>query len=150
LAGGDADRSSWRSQINEAIESLMNQIQRTHGLSFELAPVRLVPSTLSATTLVPDDRHEEEIYKRDFLPQWRVLNARTGARVRKVLRSNSGRFCIAGTLAVVSDRGVEWYSVFGDRFSGHDQDYRIGFLKAVLVEGPGLLEDLCRPGRAAA
>jgi hypothetical protein len=30
----------------------------------------------------------------------RFLNARTGKRIRKVLRSNSGRFCIAGTLAL--------------------------------------------------
>jgi len=104
---------------------------------------------LNNALLVADEGHEKEIYERDFLPRWQLLNARTGARIGKVLRSRSHRYCIAGTVAVVSEEGVEWYSTHGDRFAAlhgvqtGGQDCRVEFLKTVLRTGPVLFGELC-------
>ena len=62
-----------------------------------------------------------------------------------MLRSKSGNHFVAGVVAICSDEGLEWYALRGDRFSAYDEDYRIGFLKALLVEGPTLLVNLCPP-----
>jgi hypothetical protein len=132
-------------RVDEGIPDLFAELQTAHGIESQVINLRLIPSPLSSATLVPDEAHEKEIYQRDFQPRWRVLNPRTGAKIGKVLRSNSGGYCVAGTLAVLSGQGVEWYSVFGDRFGSYDEDHRLGFLKALLAEGPGLLADLCPP-----
>lgn len=137
-------------RVHEAILTLLPEIRSRHGIATEIESVRLIPSPLSAAILVPDQDHQKEFYDRDFLPQWRLLNARTGMSVRKILRSRRGGHFVAGVVAIVSDQGVEWYSVPGDRFSEYDQDHRLGFLKTLLVQGPALLEDLCGPERAAA
>jgi hypothetical protein len=132
-------------RVDEGIPPLFAELQSKHGIESQVINLRLVPSLLSAAILVPDEAQEKEIYDRDFLPRWRVLNARTGVNLRKALRSNSGRYCVAGTVAVLSGQGVEWYSVFGDRFGSYEKDHRLGFLKALLAQGPALLADLCQP-----
>jgi hypothetical protein len=134
---------AFEKRVDEGIPQLFAELQSRYGIESQVIDLRLVPSLLSATMLVPDEAHEKEIYDRDFLPRWRVLNARTGVTIRKALRSNSGRYCVAGTVAVLSCQGVEWYSVFGDRFGTYDADHRLGFLKALLARGPALLTDLC-------
>lgn len=132
-------------RVDEGIPPILAELQRVYGIESQVINLRLVPSLLSAAILVPDEAHEKEIYDRDFLPRWRVLNARTGVNLRKALRSNSGRYCVAGTVALSSDEGVEWYSVPGGRFRPYDEDHRLGFLKALSAKGPALLTDLCRP-----
>lgn len=129
--------------VHEAISTLLPDIGNKHGIESDTIALRLVPSLLSSTILVPDEDHEKEIYERDFLPRWPLLNARTETRIGKVLRTRSHRYCVAGTVAVLSNEGIEWYCVFGDQFSKYDQDHRLGFLKAVLANGPSLLVDLC-------
>src|ERR1700687_6166618 len=96
--------------INEAGISLLGEIRDRWGIGYELVPLRLVPSMLSAGILVPDQEHVKGRYLHDFLPHWRRLNERTGTKLSKVLRSRSGGYFLAGTLALVSDTGVEWYS----------------------------------------
>jgi hypothetical protein len=132
-------------RVDEGIPPIFAELQSAYGIESQVINLRLVPSLLSAAILVPDEAHEKEIYERDFLPRWAVLNPRTGARVRKVLRSKSGRYCVAGTLALFSDEGVEWYSVPGGRLRSYDEDHRLGFLKALSAKGPALLSELCRP-----
>jgi hypothetical protein len=132
-------------RVDEGIPPLFAELQNAYRIESQVIDLRLVPSPLNNAILVPDESHEKEIYERDFLPRWRVLNSRTGAKVSKVLRSNSGRYCVAGTLAVFSGEGVEWYSVFGDRFGSYDEDHRLGFLKALLAKGPILIVDLWGP-----
>jgi hypothetical protein len=131
--------------VEKGIPPLFAEIRSAHRIDSQVIYLRLVPSLLNNAILVPDEKEEKEIYERDFLPRWRILNARTGTTVRRVLRSRSGRYCIAGTVAVLSSQGIEWYSVFGDRFGSYDGDHRLGFLKALLAKGPVLLIDLCRP-----
>jgi hypothetical protein len=132
-------------RVDEGIPPLFAELQNAYRIESQVIGLRLVPSPLNKAILVPDEGHEKEIYERDFLPGWRVLNARTGAKIGKVLRSRSGRYCVAGTVALLSGQGVEWYSVFGDRFVAYDSDHRLGFLKALLAKGPALVADLCRP-----
>lgn len=132
-------------RVEEAVPVLFRQLQQVHGIAGEVIPLRLVPSLLSSTILVPDESQEKEIYDRDYLPRWQILNARTGAKIGKVLRSRSHRYCLAGTVALASDEGIEWCCTYGDRFSVYDEDHRLGFLKALLAIGPGLLIELCQP-----
>jgi hypothetical protein len=132
-------------RVDRGIPPLFAELQSAHGIESQVINLRLVTSSMNPAILVPDEAHEKEIYQRDFEPRWRVLNPRTGARVRKVLRSNSGRYCVAGTVAVLSGQGVEWYSVFSDRFASYDEDHRLGFLRALLANGQALLADLCQP-----
>ena len=124
-------------RVDEGIPPLFAELQSAQGIESQAINLRLVPSPMNSAIVVPDEAHEREIYQRDFEPRRRVLNLRTGARARKVLRSNSGRYCIAGTLAVFSGQGVEWYSVFSDRFASYDEDHRLGFLKALLKNRAG-------------
>lgn len=130
-------------RADDAVSTLFGQLRQVHGIAADIVPLRVVPSIFGNTILVPDAAQEKEIYERDFLPRWRTLNARTGKKIGKVLRSRSNRYCLAGTLALASDEGVEWYSTYGDRFSAHDEDYRVGFLKVLLARGPALLDELC-------
>jgi hypothetical protein len=128
-----------------SIVRMCDGIWNKHSLRTEIVKIRLVPALLNKAILVPDQIHQEALYYSDFMPRWRVLNARTGTRMRKVLRSNSGAYFVAGVVAIVSDQGLEWYAVPGDSISEHDQDYRVRFLAAVFATGPGLLAELCRP-----
>jgi hypothetical protein len=132
-------------RVDEGIPPLFAELRSAHGIESQVIHLRLLPSPLNNAILVPDESHEKEIYDRDFLPRWRVINARTGMKIGKVLRSQSGRYCVAGTVAVLSGQGVEWYSVFRDRFGSYDADHRLGFLKALLAEGPAVLANLCQP-----
>jgi len=132
-------------RVDDGIPPLFAELQSAYGIESQVINLRLVPSLLSDAILVPDEAHEKEIYERDFLPRWPVLNARTSMKIGKVLRSRSGRYCVAGTVAVLSGQGVEWYSVFSDRFVSYDADHRLGFLKALLAQGPALLANLCQP-----
>lgn len=137
---------SFDKQIDEEIKRVLAEIERAWDLRHEILELRLVPSKLNGQPF-PDSAHEEEIYKRDFLPRKNVLKARTGTSLRDQLRSNSGRFNLAGTLAIVSQSGIEWLCPPYGRESefGMDSDSRLDFLKAVRERGPELLRQLCPP-----
>jgi hypothetical protein len=106
--------------VSEAIPSLLEELWNRHRIANEVIPVRLVPSFLNGAK-GPDEAHEKELYDRDFWPRWRVLNARTGTRISKVLRSNSGNHFVAGVVAICSTEGLEWFAAPSDRFSTYDQ-----------------------------
>ena len=112
----------------------------------DIVELRVVPSKLTGQPF-PDSAHEEEIYKRDFLPRKNVLKARTGMSLRDQLRSNSGNYNLAGTLAIVSHSGIEWFCPpYGrDAQFGFDSDARLDFLLAVREQGTVFLVQLCPP-----
>jgi hypothetical protein len=133
---------AFEERVRETIGPLLGEVRNTHQVRCEKVPLRLAPSRLNGA-LFPDDTHEGEIYKRDFPPRKNLLKTRTGLPMHSALRSRSGGYFVAGTVAIVSDLGIEWYSTAGERFSQYDPDHRIGFLKALLAEGPKLLAALC-------
>jgi hypothetical protein len=135
--------------VDDKILVLLERLRRTHGIATKVVALRMVPSLLSSTLLVPDEGHAKEIFERDFLPCWRALNDHTGMKISSVLRSKSGSYFVAGTIAVVSDLGVEWYAT-GDRFAAYDADAGLGFLKALQARGPALLDELWSEARPAA
>lgn len=129
---------SFDKQIDEEIKRLLAEVERAWDLRHEILELRLVPSKLNSQPF-PDSAPEEEIYKRDFLPRKNVLKARTGTSLRDQLRSNSGRFNLAGTVAIVSQSGIEWLCPpYGrDPQFGMDSDSRLDFLKGAVERGPG-------------
>ena len=129
-------------RVHDGIHPLLAELRLAHAIESEVVNLRLVPSLLNGA-LGPDEAHENELYNHDFWPRWQVLNVRTGTRIGKMLRSNSGNHFVAGVVAICSAQGLEWYAAPGDRFAVFDDDYRLGFLKALLVEGPRLLVNLC-------
>lgn len=135
---------SFDKQIDGEIKRLLAEVERAWNLQREILELRLVPSKLNGQPF-PDAAHEEEIYKRDFLPRKNVLKARTGTSLRDQLRSNSGRFNLAGTLAIVSQSGIEWLCPpYGrDPKFGFHSDARLDFLKAALERGPDFLSERC-------
>lgn len=59
------------------------------------------------------EEKEKAIYERDFKPSARLLKARTGDSITR-LRSRKARHYFVstpGTIAIVSDDGVEWYTL---------------------------------------
>jgi hypothetical protein len=137
---------SFDRKIDNEIRELLREICRIWNLRCDIEDLRLTPSKLTGQ-LFPDSAHEEEIYKRDFLPRKGVLKTRSGASLREQLRSNSGRFNLAGAVVIVSGRGIEWLCPAYGRDSqfGLDSDARLDFLKASLQRGPAFLHQLCPP-----
>jgi hypothetical protein len=130
---------AFNKRVAAEIPAVLEQIRQTHGLTSEIIAVRQVPSLIDPTIIGADEAHEKEIYARDFMANYRVLNARTGALLSRTLRSRSGRYCVAGTIALVSSEGVEWYAARQDQFAALDEDPGLDFLKALLAEGPALI-----------
>jgi hypothetical protein len=97
--------AAFEKRVHEAILLLLAEIQSRHGIATEVIPLRVVPSPMSSEIMVSDEAHEKEIYDRDFWPRWEVLNARTGERIGKVLRSNSGNHFVAGVTRDLLRRG---------------------------------------------
>ena len=137
---------SYDKNVDKEITKLLDDIFRTWHIRRDVPELRLAPSKLTGQPF-PEVTHEEEIYKCDFLPRKSVLKARTGASLREQLRSNSGRFNVAGTVVVVSQHGIEWLCPAYGRDSqfGLDSDARLDFLKATLQRGPAFLRKLCSP-----
>jgi hypothetical protein len=128
------------------IRRLLAEIDQAQRLRNEVVELRVVPSKLTGDAF-PDPAHEEEIYKRHFLPRKNVLKARTGVSLRDQLRSNSGRYNLAGTLAIVSHSGIEWLCPPYGRTAefGFNGDARLDFLLAMRERGIELLVQLCSP-----
>jgi len=115
---------------DESLCSLLGNIEKTHGIPSEICDV----SHQGAY----DPQKEKEVYERDFKPRAKTLKKRTGRSIEKNLRSRKTRnyfVSIPGTIAVVSDQGVEWYTLGREEISK--------FLDRVLVKGSVQLEELC-------
>lgn len=133
------------SQSNHAeILGLLEEIGRRHGVRCEIKEVRHRPGT-DPKTYIADDAAEKELYERDFRPRAAVLKQRTGEPVRKLLRSNSGGYFLAGTVAITKNGQVEWLASYATPLPRYDQDATLGFLKALLDHGPQLLVQLTPP-----
>lgn len=137
---------SFDRDLDKQIRKILDDIFEIWHLRRDIVELRLMPSKLTGQPF-PDSAHEEETYKRDFLPRKSILKARTGASLREQLRSRSGRFNVAGTVVILSDRGIEWLcpAYGGHSQFGFDSDARLDFLKAALQRGPAFLRELCPP-----
>lgn len=126
------------------IVRLLNEIARRHGVRCETREVPHRPGT-DPSTSIADEAAEKELYERDFRPRAAALKFRTGESVRKLLRSKSGAYFLAGTVTVTKDGQVEWLATHATPFPQYDQDPTLGFLRALLEHGPQLLEQLTPP-----
>jgi hypothetical protein len=101
---------------NKVIRDLLEEVKNKLGIPYEIVGG-------------PHDKlKDQEIYERDFKPRARFLKKRTGRSIRE-LRSRRGHYFVSvpGTIAVVRNRLVEWWTL-GD-------DDIIAFLKDLLKEG---------------
>ena len=131
-----------------AIRTLLVAIRAKWQIDHEVAEIPTRPGGF-AGTVITDEGYEGELYERDFASRAALIKFRTGISVKKSLRSNKGNYYLRGTVAVISDSGVEWHSRGQVNFRNNDKDEGVGFLEAVLGRGPDLLAELCtgRPER---
>jgi hypothetical protein len=101
---------------NKVIRDLLEEVKNKLGIPYEIVGGP------------HDELKDREIYERDFKPRARLLKKRTGRSIRE-LRSRRGHYFVSvpGTIAVVRNRLVEWWTL-GD-------DDIIAFLKELLKEG---------------
>ena len=80
------------------------------------------------------------------MPRARVLKQRIGESLRETLRSRRGHYYIAGRIAVLENEQIEWYTCYKscERFKDLDEDYEIGFLKALLNQGTDFKRNMPR------
>jgi len=123
---------------------LLGEIGRRHSLHCEIREVPHRPG-VDPSTWIADEAAERELYEQDFRPRAAVLKHRTGESVRKLLRSNSGGYFVAGTVAITKNGQIEWLASHATPFPQYNQDPTLGFLKALLEHGPQLLEQLTPP-----
>jgi len=85
------------------ITDLLQKISEKNGIPFEIRDLR------------GDDALELEAYERDFKPVARVLKRRTGSRrgIRELRGRRSGAYYVSvpGTIAIIGDQKVEWYTL---------------------------------------
>ena len=132
----------YRKQTHDVILSLLEQIKIKHNILYEITQLRYRKSEYS-DDYIADEQHEKEIYEKDFLPRKFVLKQRIGESIRRLLRSRSGGYFVAGTVAIALDGQIEWFANYANPFKEYDEDSTVGFLKAVLEKGPVLLSQLC-------
>jgi hypothetical protein len=123
---------------------LLDEIDHRHRVPYEIKELSRRAGIQPGTWIV-DDAEEKEVYERDFRPRAAILRYRTGESVRKLLRSKSGGYFVAGTVTITQNGQVEWLASHSTAFPRHDRDPTIGFLKALLEDGPPLLERLTPP-----
>lgn len=120
---------------------LLSEIKSRHGLDFEIVEIRKTRDQYGERV---DEGHEREIYEKDFKPRARILKQRVGLPLSDALRSKSGHYYLAGIIAIIRNDNVEWYTNYGQTFESYDKDNAVGFLRAVLQQGPSSIQDLCR------
>jgi hypothetical protein len=85
------------------ITDLLQKIKKKNGIPFEIRDLR------------GDDTLEREAYEHDFKPVARVLKRRTGSRrgIRELRGRRSGAYYVSvpGTIAIIGDRKVQWYTL---------------------------------------
>jgi len=101
---------------NKVIRDLLEEAKIKLGISYEIIGGPY------------NELKDRETYERDFKPRARLLKKRTGKSIRE-LRSRSGHYYISvpGTIAVIRNRLVEWWTL-------SDEDI-ITFLKELLKGG---------------
>lgn len=135
-------------RVHKKILGFLHRIKRVHGLDYEIVEIRKNRHGYL------DEQHEKEIYEKDFKPRAKILKARVGEGIGKILRSGKKRhYNVAGIIALVRKGKVEWFAWLYDplyeRWCFYDKEYplTLGFLGFVLEEGTGSLESVLRRGR---
>lgn len=134
----------FRTEVDASIQTLLQELVALQHIPQQVVQLRQVPSAIPGY-IGTDTEHERELYRRDFVPRASLLMARTGFKVQRALRSRSGGYFLAGTVAIYSRSGVEWHARGCERFNSFDELDSLGFLKALLGRGPELFNDLCKP-----
>ena len=103
----------------------LQEIKEKHGISFEIRDLR------------GDQALEREAYERDFKPMARLLKKKTRRKhgIRDLRGKKSGRYYVSvpGTIAIVKDGRVQWYTVGTSSI--------LEFLRQVLDQGEAALID---------
>jgi hypothetical protein len=92
-----------KSDRRDAITDLLQNIEKKHGISFEIRD------------LGGDPALEREACEQDFKPVARLLKKRTGSKlgIRELRGRRSGIYYVSlpGTIAIVSGGMVQWYTL---------------------------------------
>lgn len=132
----------YKKEVHESILALLEQIRIKHNIPYEVVQIRRRSSEYS-DDYIANGQHEKEIYEKDFRPRKNLLKQRMGESIRRLLRSRSGGYFVAGTVAITLNQQVEWFANYVSLFKEYDEKPAIGFLKAILDKGPVLLGQLC-------
>jgi len=129
-------------EVHNSIVSLLAEVKARHNIPHEIVQLSHRKDEQSGN-YAADQAHQREIYRRDFVPRKNALRQRTGEPLRKLLRSKSGNYYVAGTVAITRNGQVEWFANYSTPFGNYDKIPALGFLRAVLDKGPSLLGELC-------
>lgn len=130
---------------NKKVLQLLKLIEERHKIDCEISPLKL--KTFSNGSAYTDEAYGKEIYEKQFKPRAKILasEGRVGIPLPRGLRSRSGSYFIAGTIAILEDEQVGWYTCWEscERFKAYDKDSEVSFLKALLDKGLNLFDELC-------
>ena len=120
---------------------MLEEIKRKHKIEYEIFDLRITKDGYV------NEIHEKEIYEKHFKPRAKVLKQRIGESLPSTLRSRHGRghYYISGVIALLENEQIGWYTCYEscEKFKEMNEDYTIGFLKALLNRGIALLEEIC-------
>lgn len=115
------------------IVDLLGKIRAKYGIDFEIVHIK-------------SREDVRKIYERDFASRAKLLSRRIGERVSRALKSRSGNIYLHGRIALTRSGAVEWFVNYADewrrKWEAYDKDIELGFLRAVLNEGPKLLYEI--------
>lgn len=133
--------TEFQKEKNEKILKFLEDIKKKHGIDYEVFDLKLTEDGYI------DEQHEKMVYEKHFKPRAKVLKQRIGESLPKTLRSRRGRghYYLSGVIALLEDDQIGWYTCYESckRFENLDEDYTIGFLKALQDKGYTLLEEIC-------
>lgn len=116
---------AYKKEEHEKILELLDEIRETHGIEYEVIPVRKTDWYDEEPVMT-----EEEIYEKHLKPQTRILKQNTGETAARLFKSRSGNIFVAGTVAVVENGEVIWANPFENPFKENES-----FLLRVLNRG---------------
>ena len=117
-----------QAQGNQKIVKLLAKIEAKHKIPYEILDL--------SRDGAYDEEREKQVYERDFKPRARILKKRTGESIMQ-LRSRRARHyfvSIPGTIAVVSEKGIEWYTLGDEEI--------LKFLEEILSKGQAFLSEI--------
>jgi hypothetical protein len=133
--------TGYQKEKNERILGLLGEIKKRYGIEYEIFDLRVTKDGYI------DETHVREIYEKHFKPRAKVLKQKIGESLPRTLRSRRGRghYYISGVIASLENGQIEWYTCYESckKFKDIDEDYTIGFLKALLNQGIALLKEIC-------
>ncbi|RJS77038.1 hypothetical protein CW713_10695, partial [Methanophagales archaeon] len=133
--------TGYQKEKNKKILELLEEIKRKHGIEYEIFDLRITKDGYV------DETHEKEIYEKHFKPRAKVLKQRIGRSLPRTLRSRQGRghYYISGIIALLENEQIGWYTCYEscEKFKEMDEEYTIGFLRALLTQGITLLKEIC-------